>query len=243
MEQAKAEILAQLQKDILSLQGLKKTGNRGIDIGWGSVDNAFPDQSFPVAAIHEFISSSSEDKAASTGFVSGILSALMKEGGYCVWISSSRTVFPPALKLFGVQPDKVIFVDVKKDKDVLWATEESLKCTGLACVVAEIADLGFNASRRLQLAVEQSRVTGFIVRDQPRKLSITASVTRWKITSIPGIAKDNLPGLGYPRWQVDLEKVRNGKPSSWQLEWISGKFRNSSGVITSIPSFQKRKVV
>jgi protein ImuA len=36
---------------------------------------------------------------------------------------------------------------------------------------------------------------------------------------------DGLPGIGFPRWQVELLKVRNGKPGSWQLEWVSRKFQ------------------
>lgn len=39
--------------------------------------------------------------------------------------------------------------------------EEALKCGGLAAVVGEVQDISFTASRRLQLAVEQSGVTGF----------------------------------------------------------------------------------
>jgi protein ImuA len=25
--------------------------------------------------------------------------------------------------------------------------------------------------------------------------------------------------MGFPRWNIDLLKVRNGKPASWQVEW------------------------
>jgi protein ImuA len=63
--------------------------------------------------------------------------------------------------------------------------EEALRCNRLAAVVAEIGELSFTASRRLQLAVEQSRVTGFILRLKPRNLTSTACVTRWRVTSLP----------------------------------------------------------
>ena len=62
--------------------------------------------------------------------------------------------------------------------------EEALKCDGIAAVVGEIQELSFTVSRRLQLAVEQSRVTGFILRNNPRNLNTTACVTRWKITPL-----------------------------------------------------------
>jgi protein ImuA len=36
--------------------------------------------------------------------------------------------------------------------------------------------------------------------------------------------EDGLPGVGFPRWQVELLKVRNGNPGCWQVEWVAGSF-------------------
>jgi len=104
--------------------------------------------------------------------------------------------------------------------------EEALKCEGLAAVIGEIKELSFTASRRLQLAVEQSRVTGFIIRNNPRTITTTACVTRWKITALSSELEDGLPGVGFPRWNVDLLKVRNGNPGKWQIEFNAGRFRH-----------------
>jgi len=40
--------------------------------------------------------------------------------------------------------------------------EEALKCESLSAVIAETPEISFTVSRRLQLAVEQNRVTSFI---------------------------------------------------------------------------------
>lgn len=161
----------------------------------------------------------------------GILASLMRSGGVSVWISAHRTIFPPALRSFGIAPDKMIFIDLQKDSDILWATEEALKCNGLAAVVGEIPELSFAASRRLQLAVEKSEVTGFIFRSNARSLNTTACITRWKVTSLPGILPVGMPGVGFPRWNVELLKVRNGKPGTWQIEYAAGAFRFMSPAI------------
>jgi protein ImuA len=169
MNTEKASIYAQLQREILPLQGYKPCWDRiAVDPGLGAINDAFPNGSFPMGAVHEFFSATQGDAAATAGFVSGILGAMMKNAGPCLWISTARTLFPPALKAFGIEPDRVIFVDLHKEKDALWAVEEALKCRGVASVIGEIPDLSFTASRRLQLAVEQSRVTGFFLRHQPR---------------------------------------------------------------------------
>jgi protein ImuA len=238
---AKADIITRLQKEILPLQGFKTTCNNAIlDIGLGVIKNAFPNNSFPLGVVHELISESVEDAAATEGFVSGLLSSLMQINGAAIWISAGRTIFPPALKSFGIAPDKIIFIILKKEKEILWAMEEALKCNGLSAVIGEIPELSFIASRRLQLAVEQSRVTGFILRQNPRSFNTTACVTRWKITPLPSELEDGMPGVGFPRWNVELLKVRNGYPGKWQIEFAAGGFRHISKT-TIIPFTQKQK--
>ena len=241
MTATKADIIVQLKRDILPLQGFKTTlNNTVVDAGLGPIKNAFPNSTFPIGAIHEFIAAGVEDTAATGGFVAGIISALMKAAGATIWISASRTVFPPALKSFGIAPDKIIFIDLKKEKEILWAMEEALKCKGLSAVIGEVQELSFTTSRRLQLAVEQSQVTGFILRRNPRSLNTTACITRWKITSLSSELADDMPGVGFPRWNVALLKVRNGKPGSWQIEFAAGRFRHVSK-IAAIPLEQKKK--
>ena len=226
MSSLKGNIIVQLQKEILHLQGTRSTSNSTVlDLGLEAIKNAFPNAQFPLGAVHEFICEATEDVSASCGFISGILSSLMRCGGACLWISSSQTVFPPSLKSFGIDPHKIIFVNLRKEKEILWAMEEALKCDGLAAVVGEVQELSFTVSRRLQLAVEQSRVTGFIIRRNPRNINTTACVARWKIISIPSVVVDDIPGVGFPRWNVELLKIRNGNPGTWQIEWIAGKFR------------------
>ena len=241
MSAQKADIIAQLRKDILSLEGFKPVCGEGTGrVRLGPVDQAFPNKIFPTGAIHEFQCPAMEDAAATSGFIAGILSTLMHKGGATLWISQHNTIFPPALRLFGIEPDKVIFVRLQKEKDILWAMEEALKCDGLAAVVGELQDISFTASRRLQLAVEQSRVTGFVIRRSQKDQHTTACVARWKITSIPSATTGGMPGVGFARWNVSILKVRNGSPGTWQLEWTAGRFRHIPK-LTAIPLQQKRK--
>lgn len=219
-----AGIIAQLQSDILRLQGFKVRSQTSVDLGLGPVAYAFPNATFPLGAVHEFLAAGKENTAATSGFIAGLLSSIAGFNGAVMWISSFRTLFPPALKMFGIDPDRFIFTDLKKEKDVLWAMEEAIKCDALSAVVGEIQDLGFTASRRLQLAVEQSHVTGLIVRNNPRKLESTACVSRWRITTLPSQPVDDLPGVGFPQWRLELLRVRNGKPGVWDVRWNNGKF-------------------
>jgi protein ImuA len=223
--EAKKDIISQLKKDILLWEGFKvPIAGADDSFGLGPIEAAFPNGIFPVGAVHEFLTTEPEHAAATSGFIGGILAQLMRTNGVCLWISKARTVFPPALKVFGVPPERVIFIDLQREKDLLWATEEALKCDGLAAVIAELPGINFTQSRRLQLAVESSKVTGFVLRTDAKKLSTTACVSRWQITHLPSELEDGLPGVGFPRWQVELLKVRNGNPGCWKVEWVAGGF-------------------
>jgi protein ImuA len=226
MVNSKADIIARLTREILPLQGYKPQQQAAMPLnGLAFIEQAFPQQRFPLAAIHEFKCPQKEDEAPTVGFIAGLIGSILPPSATVVWIGRSPTIFPPALKSFGLEPDRMLFISIQKEKDLLWAMEEALKCGGLSAVIGEISELNFTASRRFQLAVEQSHVTGFVICTAPKQLSTTASVSRWKISSLPSHTVDDLPGVGFPRWQVDLEKVRNGKPGSWQLEWRNRKFR------------------
>ena len=216
---ADKSLIEELQRQILKIQGNQPHSDQDHSLGLGAIEQAFPGKVFPRAAVHELISVNPESAASTSGFMSVILSALMAQNGSCLWISTRRTLFPPALKTFGIEPDRILFVDVDNVKQALGATEEALKCNALTAVVGEFTALSFDESRRLQLAVEQSKVTGFIHRYQPKIENTVACVSRWKITPLFSNLPDDLPGMGFPRWNVELLKVRNGKPASWQVQW------------------------
>lgn len=223
----RADIIADLQRQILPLEGFKPLSSYAYeDIGLGAIKEAFPNNEFPFGAIHEFMCSTPEDKAATSGFVAGMLSSMMRRGGHCIWVSPVRMIFPPALSWYGIDAERIVFIEVQKEKERLWVIEEALKCDGLCGVIGEVQDLSYMASRRLQLAVEQSRVTGFIFRLSPRNINTTACIARWKIGSLSGALTGSAPGLGFPRWQVELLKVRNGRTGSWQIEWAVNRFKH-----------------
>ncbi|MFY9309161.1 MAG: Error-prone repair protein ImuA [Bacteroidia bacterium] len=222
MKSADRTIIEQLQKQIIQLEKRKPaSGTQPVPMGLGKIESAFPDKVFPTGVIHELISYSSEEAVSTSGFMSVVLSKLLEQGGYCLWISTipRRSIFPPALKSFGIEPGRILFVDTSKPKETLWSLEEALKCDALVAVVGELTELSFKESRQLQLAVENSHVTGFIHRFRPKSENAVACVTRWKISPIASVVTPHTTGVGFPAWNVQLTKVRSGKPGSWQIQY------------------------
>lgn len=235
MQALKADIITQLKKEIFALQGFRPLVHAQQAIELGTINHSFPHSTFPLGVNHEFICNNKESITASSGFISGILSALLKKGGAALWISSSQLIFPPALVSFGIEPSQIIFIHLKNQKEINWTIEEALKCEGLTAVIGELSSIDMTISRRLQLATEQSRVTGFLIRYKPKQLTTTACVCRWHIEHLKSETNEGLPGVGFPRLKVELLKVKNGKPGQWILEWSNRKFNevmmNRSSVI------------
>jgi len=225
MSGSKHNIIQQLQREILPLQGYKlPLQGTDVSIGLGPLERAFPHGRWPTGAIHEFIATGSPAAAATAGFTAAVVGRLMQHTGVAIWIGKKLPVFPGALDAFGIGAERVIFITPDRDQHVAWAMEEALKCEGLAAVVGHIRDIDAIASRRLQLAVEQSGVTGFLLRHDPRQISAIAAVARWQITPLASGGEAGMPGVGSPRWEVALLKVRNGQPGKWKIEWSAGAF-------------------
>jgi protein ImuA len=100
---------------------------------------------------------------------------------------------------------------------------------GLA-LLSQIARLSMTASRRLQLAAENSGTIGIAIRrwrwpaeaadfGQP-----TASVTRWRVTALPASPLP-VPGVGRARWQLELIRCRAGESADFEVEACDAKGR------------------
>jgi len=255
------DIISKLRKEILGLQGYKLSYDKPEGIpNLGPMNAAFPNQKFPLTTIHEFVSSGPESFSASSSFIAALLSTIMPANGLVVWASPYQNIFPPGLKCFNIEPDRIIFLHAQKEKDRLWLIEEALKCEGLSAVVGEISPLNFTSSRRFQLAIERSRVTGIIINSNrtyplparrsgggtggykpntPSDRVIRAGINntsgvRWRITSLP--SNTRLPGIGFPKWNVELLKVKNGKVGTWRVTWNGFTFDVSHLTAQSRPA-------
>jgi protein ImuA len=235
-------ILNNLRKEILALGGIKSpTIKLAQKHGLYMLKDNFPLGIFPTASMHEFITNNPSQLGASTGFVAATIATCLPDNAIIIWISNAHQVYPAALSMFGIQPHKIIFVHPTNEKETNWCIEQALQCNSITAMVAEMSNLNFYNSRRFQLAVEKSKVTGFVLNTQTNKINTTACVTRWKIESLPSALQNNMPGVGLPRWKVDLQKIRNGKTGHWEMEWANKKFQlvNQPAIVKE--SFQQSK--
>jgi protein ImuA len=129
-----------------------------LPFGIEAVDEHLPGGGLCLGHLHEVMEAgpASEHAAMASIFAAGILARLP---GPVLWCLRGRDLFAPALARVGLHPDRVIYCETWKDRDVLPAMEEGLRCKGLAGVVGEATHLSLNISRRLQLCAGESGVT------------------------------------------------------------------------------------
>lgn len=193
-----------------------------LPFGVPALDARLPAGGLPLGGLHEVAGGGrgAIHGAASVLFVAGVLARIP---GPVVWCLRRRDLFAPALALAGLHPDRVIYAEAADEKGVLTVLEEGLRHGGLAGVVGEVGVLSMTASRRLQLCAEASGVTAFAVRRWKTAAAAadygqpTASMTRWRVTALPS-TREAAPGLGRPRWLVEMMRCRGAEACDWELE-------------------------
>jgi protein ImuA len=179
--------------------------------------------SLPAGCIHE-IEGAGWD--AETGIaISGFASALLARAasGPILWAVRQDMPFAPRLAAFGLDLDQVIFCRCRHDGETLAALEDGLRTKGIAAALGEVEHVTLTQSRRLHLICERAGNIGLLVRRRfhgapaGRKPQGSAAATRWRIHFAP--TETTEPGLGPPRWRLDLLYCRGGMPASFIVEW------------------------
>ncbi|MBJ7483496.1 damage-inducible protein [Brevundimonas sp.] len=214
--------LAALRARIEGLEAAGRPRAGVLPFGVSSLDAALPQGGLALGALHEVAGGGegAVDGAAAALFAAGIAARLP---GQVLWCVTRPDLFAPALKQVGLDPDRILYLEAGDEKSLLACFEEGLRHGGLGAVVAEVARLSMTASRRLQLAAEGSGVTAIAVRRWRRAAEAadfgqpTAAVTRWRVTPQPSSPLP-APGVGRPRWFVELIRCRAGDCADFSLE-------------------------
>ncbi len=223
--------------------GAGKGEKATLPLGLAEIDQTLPAGGLACGEVHEVSGS------AVGGFAAWLAGRLVRHAGgavlWCVKPGSTSQLYGPGLAAFGLDVGRLVIVRSRRRADMLWAMEESLRCSSFAAVIGECDDvINLTASRRLQLAAEAGDTTGFILRrggihrgefrsgglrrssitaggDDP-KISPSACSSRWEIDACSGTSGTGIspgtPGMG-TRWQVSLKRCRGGfGTGTWLVE-------------------------
>jgi hypothetical protein len=132
------------------------------------------------------------------------------------------------LNALGLDPGRLILVETAHRKETLWAMEEAVRSAAPAAVVGVIDTLDLKLSQRLHLAATEAGLPVFLLRPAPPTPPSPASgggwgggsaaATRWRIGTAKA-ARDRFGLVTQPRWHLQLERCRNGRPGEWVVEY------------------------
>ena len=159
---------------------------RGFSTGLESLDELLAGKVFPRGAVHEILS---EPKDGRPFFFALLLAAsALRETpgktpretpcetpgktpghGAVIWCDAAQEIYPPALAAHGICLQRLF--PAPRSQDIIWAVAESLRCKGVAAVVAAPPRLSRIIARRLQLAAERGGGIGLLLRTPMRPAS------------------------------------------------------------------------
>lgn len=222
-------VISTLRQRIERIEGGTVRSRQVLPFGVPEIDGRLPGGGLALGALHEVAGGGNDavNGAAAAVFAAGIAA---RTRGKVLWCVTRADLFAPALAQVGLDAGRVIHVEAGDEKMLLTCFEEGLRHGAIGAVIADVARLSMVASRRLQLAAEQSGAIGIAIRrwrhpaeaadfGQPR-----ASVTRWRVSVRPS-APLPVPGIGRERWLLELVRARAGEGFDLEVEGCDGQGR------------------
>ena len=237
----RAEIVEELRR--LLNRSAAAAEVRSLPFGLPAIDAHLPQGGLASGALHEIVPEARGDIPAAFGFVAAMLSRI-RPGAPLFLVTSPCGLatfgrpYGHGLNGLGLDPARLILVAAPNATQALWAMEEALRSAVPAAVAGVIGKLDFRASQRLHIAAGETGRLLFLLRP-PGMASV--AVTRWRVAAAAA-ALDRFGLITRWRWQVRLERCRNGRPGQWIVEFDHATHRFSLAAALADPTLSRSTV-
>ncbi|MEZ6123049.1 MAG: hypothetical protein R3C49_07725 [Planctomycetaceae bacterium] len=212
-------VLDQLRRQLKVCQ----VANRSDQIqssGFQALDRLLPDGGLPSGCVVEWISQSDGLRTASLAL--SCAKNLLRRPGALAVVDAAHEFHPVSLSHLGIPLSRLLLIrpsgiDLTESnrsappgamksqtsvllKETLWSLEQLARCAGISVVLAWIDRLSVTAQRRLQLAVEHSGATVFLMRPATALAQTSWADFRFHVQSTPN--------TGSSAQQLDVRLVR-----------------------------------
>ncbi|NLF67419.1 MAG: hypothetical protein GX575_00040 [Candidatus Anammoximicrobium sp.] len=172
------DIVEQLRGRIRSVEKSRRgPGEPALSTGWPPLDGLLPSGSLRRGSLVEWLAAGPGSGAALLAWKAAQQAA--GEGGAIVVLDRRREVYPPALAAWGLDWERVIFVQPQTARDEGWAWDQALRCPGVAAVWGCADQVDSRLFRRWQLSAESSGCVGLLVRPGAARTEPTWADVRW----------------------------------------------------------------
>lgn len=192
-----------------------------LSFGITDIDGRLPQGGLGLGRLHEITPETGEDGPAALGFTLALLARhLARDVGEAILIlgRGHPTPYGHGLADLGLDPRRLLLLEVDSDIDAYRAVEESLGARGLRAVAGLVdAGLPLKQSRRLHLAAGRTDRLLLILRP-PGEAAANVAATRWRIAAAQA-SRDRFGCIAQACWHAHLDRCRNGRTGHWLLEW------------------------
>jgi protein ImuA len=199
-----------------------------LPFGLSAIDGHLPHGGLPLGALHEVMAEDFTALPAAFGFSLAMLSRVHRNKPIILvagrGLNECGHPYYHGLPSLGLDPKRLIWVTPKDLPQSLWAIETALRSGVPAAVIAMAAkELRLHDSQRLQLAAKTTGIP-LVLLHAGKTAHTNTAVTRWSIGPAPA-GRDRFGLLTQWRWQVGLDRCRNGRPGEWLVEWNHVAYR------------------
>jgi len=215
----RAAVMAELRRLLpAAVAGLRKS----LPFGLAALDSYLPEGGLACGALHEVVPAAQAAMPAAFGFMAAFLGRLPRAYPLLFVMPGFgfREYGRPhghGLHALGLDAGRLILVETAHRKDTLWAMEAALRSAAPPAVAGVIDTLDLKTSQRLHIAATDAGLPLMLLRPA-RTLESSAAATRWRIGTAPA-ARDRFGLIARPRWHLQLERCRNGRPGEWVVEY------------------------
>ena len=219
-------------------QGLPKI----LPFGLAALDSHLAEGGLACGALHEVVPAMQAAFPAAFGFIVAVLARIscLSPMVFVLPAYARRQygcLYGHGLNALGLDPARLIFIETAHRKDTLWAMAEALRSAAPVAVAGMIDKLDLKTSQKLHLAASEAGLPLLLLRPAPT-LEANAAATRWRVGTAEA-ARDRFGLYARPRWHLQLERARNGRPGEWLVEYDHVAHRFSLAAALADPAFSR----
>lgn len=197
--------LETLRRKIVQAEEARRRDSRGVvSSGCGPLDKMLPEGGLRWGTLAEWFALG-EGNGSSTLALLAAREAC-RDGGMLVVLDGRREFYPPPVVRMGIALEQLLVVRAGDAADHLWALDQSLRCRGVAAVLAWPEKLDPRAFRRLQLAAEEGGGLGLFVRSGTARYDPSWADVRFFVEPLPPGSAQSAPR----RLRIHLLRCRGG---------------------------------
>lgn len=167
-----SDVVEHLRRQLLRCQ-VTHSAQAIISSGYRALDRLLPESGLPSGAVIEWVSD--EPGLRATSIALKCAAGFLQQPGAFAIVDSLNEFHPMSLEHLGIPLSRLLLVrpcdqpstplpSQAQRSDALWALEQLARSSGVRVVMMWVDRLSSTAQRRLQLAVEKSGVTVFLMR-------------------------------------------------------------------------------